>query len=879
MAVDLSEITELEQLITLMRAAGVERLLFKRLSPNDNSKNQIYLGGNYSALQDLPFSDIIADTSSDGSKNDRFKATIQLQWMDENGELFNAPNSQLILYPSYPEVRLSGFLSNAAKRPSRLLGSREQGRILFLGITADGRVVGHAIGVDNPLRKELEKFEDNGGRGVLIEVPMDQVGLARNTPFRPRARLLQLLGDQLIGSDKLAIFELVKNAYDADASKVTVTLHDLKSENPYIVVKDDGTGMSRETILNVWMVPADDFREKQREELTRSEKFKRLPLGEKGVGRFAVHKLGDEIIMITRAEGYLECRTKISWPEQLENKFLDETNIITKERKAQWFKGKKTGTAIKISKLRQKTWARGDVRRLYRQLMSISSPFKKYDDGFEVVLNVPDYPEWVSEIPDAEDLLRKAPWHYKFKFDGNTFKFSYKFKGVPGIKVDKRNSNRADIPLQISKIISSPESAVGKQKKLLADEATLDGIGSVEGEFYVFDRDRIIMSKYGDTQQLTDYLDQNGGIRVYRDGIRVYNYGEEGDDWLGLDLRRVNSPVRKLSRNIVIGTIDLSLEESHFLKEKTNREGFVENDALKRLKSVILGALAQLEVERFKDKQNLRAVTGTSKNPPKDLKSPVAKIRKIAAKHKITSETEPILLKIEKDYDNLRDNFLRAGLSQVGLGLVFHEIERGMDVLYDAIKGGIDLSEISRQASELRKILEISTQLLKKGDKATHSLRKLIKRARDLSSVRFRVHKVELECPALEEGSIDEDSVFAFGLALGALTNLIDNAVHWLKIAHPEGAVTRKVYLDLIPDYPQGPAIIVADNGTGYLDNTEELIQPFFSRRPDGMGLGLHYANMVMQLNDGALIFPTKDEFEIPTAYDGAVVALVFKAV
>lgn len=99
--------------------------------------------------------------------------------------------------------------------------------------------------------------------------------------FKPRARLLQLLGDQLIGSSKLAVFELVKIAYDADASKVEVKSGDLGTASPWIRVEDNGQGMSLETIRDVWLVPGDDHREKDRHQDRRSPKYARLSLGEK----------------------------------------------------------------------------------------------------------------------------------------------------------------------------------------------------------------------------------------------------------------------------------------------------------------------------------------------------------------------------------------------------------------------------------------------------------------------------------------------------------------------------------------------------------------------------------------------------------------------
>jgi Histidine kinase-, DNA gyrase B-, and HSP90-like ATPase len=93
-------------------------------------------------------------------------------------------------------------------------------------------------------------------------------------PFRPRARVLQLLGDELIGSARLAVFELVKNAYDADANKVVVHL-DLAAE-PVISVTDDGEGMTLEVLRSVWLVPGDDYRQKQRHALQRTPRHHRL---------------------------------------------------------------------------------------------------------------------------------------------------------------------------------------------------------------------------------------------------------------------------------------------------------------------------------------------------------------------------------------------------------------------------------------------------------------------------------------------------------------------------------------------------------------------------------------------------------------------------
>ncbi|WP_255210604.1 ATP-binding protein [Methylogaea oryzae] len=202
-------------------------------------------------------------------------------------------------------------------------------------------------------------------------------------PFRPRARLLQLLGDQLIGSPRLAIFELVKNAYDADAETVTVTLKHLTTPSPTIVVEDDGEGMTLETIRDIWLVPAHDHRAVQRKESQRTRR-NRLPLGEKGLGRFAVHKLGDKIQLVTRAKDSLECVVDIDWDVLIEKPFLSEADVTVRTRTPQVFIGTRTGTMLTISRLRESNWTRGEVRRLLRQITSISSPFEDRSDRFRL---------------------------------------------------------------------------------------------------------------------------------------------------------------------------------------------------------------------------------------------------------------------------------------------------------------------------------------------------------------------------------------------------------------------------------------------------------------------------------------------------------------
>ncbi|WP_259699109.1 ATP-binding protein, partial [Pseudomonas chlororaphis] len=255
-------------------------------------------------------------------------------------------------------------------------------------------------------------------------------------PFRPRARILQLLGDELIGSHKLAVFELVKNAYDAGANEVSVVLDLSDLDNPGIIVKDDGDGMSLQTIQDVWLVPGNDHRKAQREGLIRRGKYNRLPLGEKGLGRFAVHKLGNLIRLTTRAAGLPEYVVEINWENIIDQPFLDEAPITIKQRSPEVFVGDDTGTLIEISDLRNKDWKRGEVRSLYKQITSICSPFEG-PESFVAIMDVPGHEEWLRGLLDTDAILSRAPWKFNFDISAlGEITWSYEFRPIPGINLE-----------------------------------------------------------------------------------------------------------------------------------------------------------------------------------------------------------------------------------------------------------------------------------------------------------------------------------------------------------------------------------------------------------------------------------------------------------
>ncbi len=108
---------------------------------------------------------------------------------------------------------------------------------------------------------------------------------------------------------------------------------------------------------------------------------------------------------------------------------------------------------------------------------------------------------------------------------------------------------------------------------------------------------------------------------------------------------------------------------------------------------------------------------------------------------------------------------------------------------------------------------------------------------------------------------------------MAALSNLVDNSIYWLDVRNPQ---KKLLYLGTTYELNGLPAIIVADNGPGFSDPPEFLVQPFITRKPDGMGLGLHIADEIMKTQGGRLLFPERAEITLPKSYDGAIVALEF---
>jgi hypothetical protein len=163
------QFVNLERLRALMAAAGARRLIAKRLASNDNSKNQIYLGSGFEALNILPFGEIREDSTD---RNQILKAPLAFRWLEPDGQIKPAHDAQLILYPQYPELRMSGFLNRTKGAANELMRSRLAGRVMFLGIDESGAITGAVVSPHDALAKEFEAIVAGREERVFHELAL-----------------------------------------------------------------------------------------------------------------------------------------------------------------------------------------------------------------------------------------------------------------------------------------------------------------------------------------------------------------------------------------------------------------------------------------------------------------------------------------------------------------------------------------------------------------------------------------------------------------------------------------------------------------------------------------------------------------------------------
>lgn len=705
----------------------------------------------------------------------------------------------------------------------------------------------------------------------------------RIAKFKPRARLLLQLGDQLIKNESIALLELAKNAYDADASKVDIVMrHPDSMEEGTIEIEDDGFGMTPDIVENVWLEPGSNYKQEQFAERRLTPIYQRLPIGEKGIGRFGAHKLGNLIEMTTKSANANEVFVRIDWTQFAEHRYLEEVPIRIVEREhPQHFVGGKTGTRIVIKGFR-KPWERGMARNVIRAITSITSPFETMD-SFKPSFQIIDKPGWFDGIITWDKVCDYSLFQFDATISGNVLTdFSYKF--TPWNTMTRLRGRNVELS----------DSIVENNLRITDDEEnpvnlSQYNIGAIRFKGYIFDLDTFILKMgVSDKSGFKSYLKSNGGVRVFRDGLRVYDYGEPENDWLSLDYRRFQQPTKAISNNLIVGAIDLNREESSDLEEKTNREGFVTNDAYIAFKNAILHVIGLVETLRQTDKKKLKETYG-----PTPKSEPVMSLLGEAQRYvdekvldsEVKTEIKKYLVKIERDYKLVTDNLLKAAGAGLNMSIVIHEIEKVLYEVDKVLKAEKASDRALKLVQHLSTLVDGYADLIRRSEQTNENIINVINQALFNTEYRLHTHGIKLNKKYLENPTTKNIRCkIARNLLIGAIMNLIDNSIYWLdqkafKELEAGESYTKQIFIDIVDD-DAFIHIVIADNGTGILLPTEEITEPFVSGKKNGagMGLGLHIASEILNAQGGKISFPDEGEFEIPEEFNqGAKVVLSLK--
>jgi hypothetical protein len=683
--------------------------------------------------------------------------------------------------------------------------------------------------------------------------------------LRPRARLMRTLGDELISSETVAIIELVKNAYDADATRVLVRFQEpLEKGEGTIEVIDDGHGMALETIRGAFLEPATLHRSRD----DRSEELRRVVTGEKGIGRFAVSRLAEELELVSRRPGApVETRVLFDW-RLFDNPdaYLDQVEVAweTAEPRdiaphgvveALWPAGAPSGerlergTVLRMQGLRAR-WERGQLTELRTGLSRLVSPFlfeqqRESADAFSIFLETPPaLPDLSGQVTPPEALRNP---HYRLIG-------SVDDDGSYSITMRMRGSDK-------------PVDHAGKLD--FGDRRPASGPFNIE--LRVWDRDAPSMVELGEqlgtaATQVREDLDRVAGINVYRDGFRVLPYGEPGNDWLNLDSRRVNNPTLRLSNNQILGFVLVSKDANPDLRDQTNREGLLRNQAYEDLHMAVRQIIGRLEEARYAARPRREPRRPTSR---RGLFSgfDLASLRNYAAERypddsKLGSLLGETQAAITKDVERAQEVVIRyRRLATLGelIDKVLHDGRAPLAKIGDeAVLGRRSLERREQDCEEM--LAEMAKRLATVGTQ--HDVLATVFRRIEPFGGRRRGRPTEL---ALEDviadgfGVLESDLVSA-GIDVRlptsrtivtvdaaelqeVIVNLLANSLHWLKTV-PRNR--RAVQVDVDRD-SDAVHILFSDAGPGVREDVRDFIfDPYFSTKEYGVGLGLSIAGEIV---------------------------------
>lgn len=697
---------------------------------------------------------------------------------------------------------------------------------------------------------------------------------------------MKTLGSELISNDAVAVIELVKNSYDAEANRVLIKfVGPLLPGKGRIEIFDDGFGMTLDVVRGTWMEPATPSK---RQNTSSGSKGRRV-LGEKGIGRFATMRLASELELVTRARGSdQEIYGIFDWTQfEDDQKYLDEVLILTEERRpdiirsdvgldAMWPRHEvpiecppsEQGTLLRMNNLVQ-GWDADRFRLIQRGLSRLISPFKANKD-FRVFLEAPDeFSEFSSEI--TPPVVLKYP-HYtvigtvdsRGKCDLTLeVKATGEVKKVGGGFV--RDGKDCLQHLEIEAYNKLKNDIENKSDDFKYEwENKLPVCGPLQIELRIWDRDdlgNVIQQTKSNLQNIRADLDAFAGVNIYRDGFRVLPYGEPNNDWLRLDIRRVQNPTKRLSNNQIVGHILITADQNSGLKDQSNREGLDENKSYSDLREIMKSILSKIEDLRKsskgtgeggnRDDQTLNLFAPLDLAPIRQHLESVSPRDEIAkalinnVERAFNRQVESLKAVVAKYHalatlGQLIDVLLHDG--RLPLAKIKKEALLAQEDIVEGVHDGEQL--LNRLAGRLR-IIDGQSDVLttvfrrvepfggrRRGRPKQLYLEKIIEDAFGVCANQISDLKAKTSLPTTQTlVRVDEAEIQE------VIVNLLQNSLYWLQFVD---APHRRIDVSISRTAQDHVEIIFSDTGPGISEeNRARIFEPYFSTKKDGVGLGL----------------------------------------
>jgi hypothetical protein len=688
--------------------------------------------------------------------------------------------------------------------------------------------------------------------------------------IRPAGRHILTIGRELIQDCYAAVVELVKNAYDADSLDVNIDFRKEPKRNEYIIIiSDHGHGMSRNTVINKWMVPSTD------DKLVRQTSPNgRTMQGRKGIGRYAASILGNDLLLETVTEKGEKTTVYVKWDIFEKAKFLDKVNILIETKKVSEPSGTRlsiTGSSEFLTEWNKKQFdnLKFELKKLIHPVTVVSG--KKLNSEFQIKLKI----EGFSDEQDFNDIIDPYPlfdlFDYritgKIKSNGKG-NFEYSIMKARNTTIDNINFN-VDRPTGCGELIF--DIRVYDREKEAIESLIARGLKDEAGN-------------YVGNLQARKLLNEFNGIGVYRNGFRVRPLGDAAFDWLKLNEDRVDNPSLRIGSNQVIGYVQIQSEELSGLKEKSARDGLRENTSFNRLVEITKKVIAELEAKRF-DYRKRAGLSRPALKVERELErlfsfEALGKVIRTTLNErgiskKVTEEIIDIIdreaEKKEKIVDDIRQTVaVYQGQATLGkiINVILHEGRRPLHYFRNQIprlNRKVQSFNIENNVKTANELLSISEGIgnnaeyfvdlfnrldpLAAGKRPTKRLLELKKTIFD-SSLVFKSILDDNKINLIIEGSDTfkfnswQQDIFAI------FTNLFDNSIYWMtekKKKKKEIIITFNIEGDILNfiDY--------RDTGPGIepdLIAREVIFEPHFSTKPAGTGLGLAIAGEAAIRND-----------------------------